>query len=259
MHLFIYARCLSPRHRLGLKYFIMSEAPLPAWKRAGLKHSNKAVSQAKSAYDPLKEGLKRAGDSDKKPAKPAKKQKVAKADKPAPTHELDQLAYLRQYAEDREAWKFSKQKQNWLLKHLFSDAIGDKYEAPLVAYIAGIQGSARAWVLEDSLGVVGRWNEFMRAEEKDQSEKGQSEKGGENQEESKDGSRGGEKDGEKDEDKETNKASTKEDAAVPADPKSKKKSQDPEPPKVPSQPMVLRAKKLIEALGGECPTIEFLN
>lgn len=59
------------------------------------------------------------------------------------------LAYLRQWAKEREAWKFQKVKQTWLIKHAFHpDQLDRSAFRHLVHYLSGIQGAARDRLLE---------------------------------------------------------------------------------------------------------------
>ncbi|GEQ71810.1 hypothetical protein JCM33374_g5496 [Metschnikowia sp. JCM 33374] len=98
------------------------------------------------------------GKSDKA-KKPPKRVKKPKSDR-GPPPEKDQLAYLRQFVQDKENWKFSKQKQNWLLKNI--EAIPDSYENELIAYFEDIQGGARTRVEDDLRAVINKWNEYSK-------------------------------------------------------------------------------------------------
>lgn len=128
----------------------------PAWKRAGLKRASTAT----ETYDPLAAGLKRSAD--RGPIKPPKRIKQPKSER-SPGPVPDQLVYLRQYSENREEWKFSKQKQNWILKNLFD--ISSDYNDAIIKYVEGIQGGSRTRVLEAAEKIVDNWNEFMTAPE----------------------------------------------------------------------------------------------
>lgn len=51
------------------------------------------------------------------------------------------LEYLNQYHTARTSWKFNKNRETWLLKHIFSVAdVPRAYEMPLARYIHGLQG-----------------------------------------------------------------------------------------------------------------------
>lgn len=137
----------------------------PAWKKLGLKVSEgsegisvahidsaQLTSKDKKAINKQKRKL----EQDQGAKKPPKRIKVAKSERKPPP-EKDQLAYLRQYLEDRQNWKFSKQKQNWILKNV--ESIPDNYHHQLVAYLEGIQGGSRQRLVDEMQAVVRKWNE----------------------------------------------------------------------------------------------------
>ncbi|KAF3985890.1 hypothetical protein FT663_04689 [Candidozyma haemuli var. vulneris] len=148
----------------------------PAWKRLGLKinenRENTSFSSVvhlesanvdKQLAKKLNKKRHREEENKKKNSKekkPPKRAKVPKSERKPPP-EKDQLAYLRQYATDKENWKFSKQKQNWILKNL--DSIPNEYEGNLISYIEGIQGGARDRLVEQLTEVANQWNEVCKA------------------------------------------------------------------------------------------------
>lgn len=144
---------------------------VPAWKRMGLQvkkdleedplatttHLDGEVVTNKMAKKLNKKRQLEELASEAKQKKPPKKAKLPKAErKPPPVK--DQLTYLREYASDRENWKFSKQKQNWLLKNI--DSIPQEYEKDLISYVEGIQGGARTRLEEDLRAVIVKWNKI---------------------------------------------------------------------------------------------------
>lgn len=150
-------------------------ATVPAWKKLGLKvKDNNEVTSfndivhldtptvdknlAKKLNKKRRQEEEKSRDTKEK--KPPKRQKLPKSERKPPP-EKDQLAYLRQYSVDKENWKFSKQKQNWILKHL--DSIPHEYEDLLIAYIEGIQGGARSRLVEQLTEVANRWNAISEA------------------------------------------------------------------------------------------------
>lgn len=156
---------------------------VPAWKRIGLqvkqeleedplaitahlesdRVTNKELKKINKQKRKLEE-LKSSG----KTKKPPKRVKLPKAER-APPPEKDQLAYLRQYQDDRDNWKFSKQKQNWLLKNIA--IIPQDYESALIVYLEGLQGASRTRLLEELKLVVTKWNKVIEdAEEKVEAE-----------------------------------------------------------------------------------------
>lgn len=151
-------------------------ATIPAWKKIGLKLDENRDSTSFSGVVHLESASvdknlakklnkkKRKEEEEKKKdskqKKPPKRVKLPKSER-APAPEKDQLAYLRQYATDKENWKFSKQKQNWILKNL--DNIPHEYEDNLISYIEGIQGGARDRLVEQLTEVANQWNEVCKA------------------------------------------------------------------------------------------------
>lgn len=151
-------------------------ATIPAWKKIGLKLDDNRDNTSFSGVVHLESAnvdkslakklnkRKRKEEEDKKKdskqKKPPKRVKLPKSER-APAPEKDQLAYLRQYATDKENWKFSKQKQNWILKNL--DNIPHEYEDNLISYIEGIQGGARDRLVEQLNEVANQWNEVCKA------------------------------------------------------------------------------------------------
>ena len=52
------------------------------------------------------------------------------------------LDYLSQYYNARSSWKFNKNRETWLLKHIFSPVdVPRKYDIPLARYIHGLQSN----------------------------------------------------------------------------------------------------------------------
>jgi WKF domain len=146
----------------------MSSETVPAWKKLGLKVKDSAT----SSYDPLSAGLQsskrslaKADGNAVQEKKPAKRIKLPKNERKPPP-EADQLVYLRQYLTDRDQWKFSKQKQNWILKNLYE--IAESYEEALIAYVCGLQGGSKDRVVEEARVLVKNWNEFMSGGEEGQ-------------------------------------------------------------------------------------------
>lgn len=145
-------------------------AAIPSWKRLGLKV--KAAEDNPIAIAHIESGIvtnKQAKILNKQKRKAAKEEgytpkraKVPKSER-GPPPEKDQLAYLRQYHLDRDAWKFSKQKQNWILRHIRD--IPRDYEDALAAYLEGIQGGSRDRVVEDLHKVVAKWNDLLAVAE----------------------------------------------------------------------------------------------
>lgn len=151
---------------------------VPAWKRLGLQvkdevendplntttHLEHDAITNKLAKKLNKKRKREEVKSANKAKKPPKRVKLPKSERAAPP-ERDQLAYLREYSDEREKWKFSKQKQNWILKNIRE--IPQSYEKSLVVYVEGLQGGARERLVIDLKKVVEEWNkEAQQIEDK---------------------------------------------------------------------------------------------
>ncbi|KAJ8099668.1 hypothetical protein POJ06DRAFT_254176 [Lipomyces tetrasporus] len=76
---------------------------------------------------------------------------------PVPEEQLTGVrTYLTSYATERSAWKFSKQKQNWLLRHFYdTQRIPAEWETELMVYLSGLpEGAARERVIEEAKKIV---------------------------------------------------------------------------------------------------------
>ena len=59
------------------------------------------------------------------------------------SHETPILSYLTRYHEDRSAWKFRKNRETSLFKHMFSlERVPSRYNSALLAYLTGLKGEA---------------------------------------------------------------------------------------------------------------------
>lgn len=146
---------------------------VPAWKKLGLavkkdvendvlkttEHLGDEVLTNKAAKKLARKRSESTGSQTNKQKKPPKRQKVPKAERKAPP-EKDQLSYLKQFSEDRDNWKFSKQKQNWLLKNI--EHIPSNYDVALRNYVDSIQGGARTRLQEQLTAVVNEWNTIAK-------------------------------------------------------------------------------------------------
>lgn len=135
----------------------------PAWKRIGLKVTQESdplaltthlesANATKNEKKAITKQIKRKAPEGTK--KPPKRVKLPKLERKRP--EPDQLAYLRQFKEDKLLWKFSKQKQNWILKNL--ETIPATYDEALYEYLEGIQGQLRDRLVEQLKEVTTQWN-----------------------------------------------------------------------------------------------------
>lgn len=153
---------------LNYSSFVMDK--VPAWKKLGLSVKKDVVSDDLNTTEHLEQQVvtkkvaKKLGRTSSevnqnKEKKPPKRQKLPKAERKAPP-EKDQLAYLKQFHEDKDNWKFSKQKQNWLLKNI--EQIPAKYNVALRNYVDSIQGGARQRLEEQLREVVDEWNAIAK-------------------------------------------------------------------------------------------------
>lgn len=157
----------------------MTTPHIPAWKKLGLKVNQesqedplaltthlesanvtnkdiKKINKQKRKLEELK------ANNNTKINKPLKRVKLPKTERPPPP-EKDQLVYLRQYQTDRNAWKFSKQKQNWILKNIRH--IPNDFESALVDYLEGLQGNSRKRLLEELKQIMNKWNKIAEEAE----------------------------------------------------------------------------------------------
>lgn len=226
-------------------------AIVPAWKRLGLKvkeniSKDPLTGQVQATKANTKANNKRQSPSttttdEQTQKKPPKRVKLPKADRKPPP-EADQLVYLKQYHTDRANWKFSKQKQNWILRSVFGTpgsvgGVPDEYKAALMSYLEGLQGGARERIVEEAQGVVTQWNEFMTAPVEKP----------------------------KDEEKEEEKEPEAEEATEPESTETqgkKEKAKPKVPEKIvvpPSEPVARLAKAIIKSLTGTVVTLELLE
>jgi hypothetical protein len=176
-------------------YIVTTEMSVPAWKRLGLKvkavvnndplalvaprvgdaevdeqqQKSKTKVKTKATTETKKRKVDGEDDDDdaKKSAviskKPPKRVKLPKGEKKKLLGEhyaiRDQLQYLRTFAQDRENWKFSKQKQNWVIKNIRQ--VPEEYEEDLIVYLKSVQGGSKERIVADMAAVVAEWNKMV--------------------------------------------------------------------------------------------------
>ncbi|KOH00675.1 RNA-binding ribosome assembly factor RBP95 DI49_0766 [Saccharomyces eubayanus] len=65
-----------------------------------------------------------------------------------------------------EVWKFSKQKQNWLIKHLFNlDEIPSVYNDLLLLYFKDLQGRSKDELISKCQEKLKQWNDYAEDQE----------------------------------------------------------------------------------------------
>lgn len=68
------------------------------------------------------------------------------------------LAYLALYRDARAEWKFSKPRQNYLLKHAFDgDVVPEERVGDLLLYLRDVQGAARERCLDGARVLIARF------------------------------------------------------------------------------------------------------
>ncbi|XP_039528484.1 uncharacterized protein C7orf50 [Pimephales promelas] len=71
--------------------------------------------------------------------------------------ETQALEYLTCWSKKREAWKFNKSRQTWLLQNMYDSVkVSDDHFEMLLPYIDGLQGLARSSTLQKAEAIV-RW------------------------------------------------------------------------------------------------------
>eukprot|EP00744_Colponema_vietnamica_P017154 GILI01024076.1.p1 GENE.GILI01024076.1~~GILI01024076.1.p1 ORF type:complete len:228 (-),score=90.08 GILI01024076.1:320-1003(-) len=146
------------------------------------KSKKQKVSIETKAPAPVQESTEADEDESEKKKRKRKKKggknKGGKNNKPADQDpgkvKEAALEYLHQWRDDKEAWKFQKVRQTWLLKNMFNDSmVADKDFKVLLKYLQGLEGSRRETLLKEMKEVV---------------EQGEPEKGSQEEEEQADGS-----------------------------------------------------------------------
>jgi len=87
-------------------------------------------------------------------SKKARKPTAAKSLTTQTLPEKPFLAYLKQYTDSRPTWKFNKNHQTHLLKHLFNiDVVPSEYAHYIYEYVKGLQGGVRTRLRDSALAV----------------------------------------------------------------------------------------------------------
>lgn len=139
----------------------------PAWKKAGL-------ALKRQAEDPVATpGEKKKPKRDKKDKKPRAVRKMESIE--------SHWEYCSTFVNSKDQWKFSKQQQNWLLKHI--NLIPEEKEDVVFKYLETVQGGSKDRLVNDAKDTIDQWNEQSREAFKEQEEReAREEKEGETQE-----------------------------------------------------------------------------
>ncbi|CZR60461.1 related to SRP40 Suppressor of mutant AC40 of RNA polymerase I and III [Phialocephala subalpina] len=89
-----------------------------------------------------------------KPQKSKQPKKPAKVTKPPVPSSRPFLAYLKEYCESRNTWKFNKNHQNHLLRNAFDlEVIPSDHTHHLFEYVRGLQGGVRTRLRDTALAI----------------------------------------------------------------------------------------------------------
>jgi len=102
-----------------------------------------------SPADPKKDKMKKKKEI--KRAAKATAQEARKNDEGEEIRVLEARQYLKTWKEDKQMWKFNKNRQTWLLKNLFHpSAFDDELFSILVEYLRPLKGNARAETIKQA-------------------------------------------------------------------------------------------------------------
>ncbi|KAJ7276108.1 hypothetical protein B0H12DRAFT_1083664 [Mycena haematopus] len=116
-----------------------------------------AVAKAKKEKRKLEDTADGAEDSGSTPPEPEKKKHKKNktgfpdpGDDPALSDQANKaLSYAFLQFRRRSKWKFSKPRQNWLVRNVWSDKIPDLYFPLTVQYLSNVQGNVRENLIKD--------------------------------------------------------------------------------------------------------------
>lgn len=105
--------------------------------------SNDAAATDGAEADTEDAGDKTAEEMKQRKREKKKQRKDGTASAEAPIHETPILSYLSHYHRARATWKFQKNRETNLFKHLYSlEHVPSKYNTSLLAYMQGLKGDA---------------------------------------------------------------------------------------------------------------------
>lgn len=128
-------------------------------RNKGKKHISKHVLKAREAKDDAKKE-----DQDGKLKTPTKTKKV-KAEKVV-KDPSEAVEYLKQWKHEKTTWKFNKNTQSWIIRHMYDAEKLDKSAFTLVTeYLQGLQGgTAKSWALADATKRALRYKKFEKSQ-----------------------------------------------------------------------------------------------
>ncbi|GAX17903.1 hypothetical protein FisN_18Hh109 [Fistulifera solaris] len=132
----------------------MTESAEKKKRNKGKKHISKHVLKAREAKEEAKKEA---------PQKAPSKTKKPKAVVKDPSEAMD---YLKQWKHDKGAWKFNKNTQSWIIRHMYDAEKLDKAAFSLVTeYLQGLQGgTAKTWVVADATKRALRYKEYEKSQ-----------------------------------------------------------------------------------------------
>lgn len=135
--------------------------PTASTKRnKGKKHISKHVLKARESKDEAKKEA-----NDEKGNRRAIAKKSIKADRTV-KDPSEAINYLKQWKDDKSNWKFNKNTQSWIIRHMYDAEKLDKSAFSLVTeYLQGIQGgTAKSWAVTDATCKALRYKDFDKSQ-----------------------------------------------------------------------------------------------
>jgi hypothetical protein len=131
----------------------MTESAEKKKRNKGKKHISKHVLKAREAKEEAKK-------------KELPKQTKTKKQKAVVKDPSEAIEYLKQWKHDKSVWKFNKNTQSWIIRHMYDAEKLDKVAFSLVTeYLQGLQGgTAKTWVLADATKRALRYKEFEKSQ-----------------------------------------------------------------------------------------------
>ncbi|TVY21460.1 Uncharacterized protein LARI1_G000616 [Lachnellula arida] len=131
-----------------------SQEPPKATDSKKVKKKKKQTDHLTTPGAPTEQAEESLKSTEQSKSTKARKPRTAKGPSDPALPEKPFLAYLKQYSESRETWKFNKNHQSHLLKHLFNiDVIPPSYAHYAYEYVKGLQGGVRTRLRDTALAI----------------------------------------------------------------------------------------------------------
>ncbi|TVY46608.1 hypothetical protein LOCC1_G001840 [Lachnellula occidentalis] len=131
-----------------------SQEPPKAADSKKVKKKKKQTDHLPAPSAPIKQAEESLISTEQPKPTKARKPRTAQAPLDPALPEKPFLAYLKQYCESKDTWKFNKNHQSHLLKHLFNiDVIPSNYAHYVYEYVKGLQGGVRTRLRDTALAV----------------------------------------------------------------------------------------------------------